>query len=268
MDPVFSLIDIVLHIDKYLPGIIDTYGIWTYLILFGIIFCETGLVVIPYLPGDSLLFVGGAMAGAGYLNIELLLISLFAAAVIGDTVNYWIGDFLEPKLETIHFINKDHLKKTQDFYIKYGGKTIIIGRFIPIVRTFAPFVAGIGTMNSFQGLKVKEFYGDRFAAFAFEHNFGEVIPGVFRIPNVASFGLEFLIFGNIGYSEFSDNTLFSPIDGETMKQKQTAITKDKFYYEAGIGINQILIFLRFDISARFTQNDAPKFFFTLGGASF
>jgi hypothetical protein len=129
-------------------------------------------------------------------------------------------------------------------------------------------VSGIGTMNSFQGLKVKEFYGDRFAAFAFEHNFGEVIPGVFRIPNVASFGLEFLIFGNIGYSEFSDNALFSPVDGETMKQKQTAITKDKFYYEAGIGINQILIFLRFDISARFTQNDVPKFFFTLGGASF
>jgi hypothetical protein len=122
--------------------------------------------------------------------------------------------------------------------------------------------------NSFRGMGVKEFYGDRFASIAFEHNFGEVIPGVLKIPNVASFGLEFLLFGNIGYSEFTENSTFSPTDKSSIYSKQTAITEDKFYYEAGIGINQILIFLRFDISARFSQHDVPKFFFTLGAASF
>ena len=101
----------------------------------------------PFLPGDSLLFAIGAIAARGTLDVFLLFFILAIAAILGDTVNYWIGKFLEPKLETIHFINKDNLKKTQDFYDKYGGKTIIIGRFIPIVRTFAPFVAGIGTMN-------------------------------------------------------------------------------------------------------------------------
>ena len=149
MDPIFSLIDLVLHIDKYLPGIIDTYGLWTYLILFLIIFCETGLVVMPYLPGDSLLFVAGAMAGAGYLNIEILLISLFAAAVIGDTVNYWIGNTAGMKLleKNYSLVRREHLEKTQEYFNRYGGITIVIARFIPFIRTFAPFLAGVGKMR-------------------------------------------------------------------------------------------------------------------------
>lgn len=128
-------------------------------------------------------------------------------------------------------------------------------------------VSGIGG-NSFRGMDVKEFYGDRFAFIAFEHNFGEIIPGVFKIPNVASFGLEFIAFGNIGYSEFTDNSIFSSINGDYLRRKQTATTSDEYYYEAGIGINQILIFLRVDVSARFSQTDVPKFFFTLGASTF
>ena len=149
MDPVFSLIDLVLHFDKYLPGIISTYGLWTYLILFGIIFCETGLVVMPYLPGDSLLFVAGAMAGAGYLNIEILLITLFAAAVIGDTVNYWIGNTTGMKLleKNYSLVRREHLEKTREYFTRYGGITIVIARFIPFIRTFAPFLAGVGKMS-------------------------------------------------------------------------------------------------------------------------
>jgi membrane-associated protein len=149
MDPIFSLIDLVIHFDKYLPGIIDTYGIWTYLILFVIIFCETGLVVMPYLPGDSLLFVAGAMAGAGYLNIEILLLSLFAAAVLGDTVNYWIGNTTGMKVleKNYSLVRREHLEKTQEYFTRYGGITIVIARFIPFIRTFAPFLAGVGKMN-------------------------------------------------------------------------------------------------------------------------
>jgi membrane-associated protein len=149
MDPVFSLIDLVIHFDKYLPGIIDTYGIWTYLILFVIIFCETGLVVMPYLPGDSLLFVAGAMAGSGYLNVEILLISLFIAAVVGDTVNYWIGNTAGMKVLEKNYclVRRDHLEKTQEYFARYGGITIVIARFIPFIRTFAPFLAGVGKMS-------------------------------------------------------------------------------------------------------------------------
>lgn len=147
MEFIKTAIDFILHIDRHLDAITTEYGTLTYVILFAIIFAETGLVVTPFLPGDSLLFAIGAIAARGTLDVFFLFFILAIAAILGDTVNYWIGKFLEPKLETIHFINKDHLKKTQDFYDKYGGKTIIIGRFIPIVRTFAPFVAGIGTMN-------------------------------------------------------------------------------------------------------------------------
>lgn len=149
MDPFFYIIDLVLHFDKYLPGIIDTYGLWTYLILFVIIFCETGLVVMPYLPGDSLLFVAGALAGTGYLNIEILLISLFAAAVIGDTVNYWIGNTTGMKLleKNYSLVRREHLEKTQEYFTRYGGITIVIARFIPFIRTFAPFLAGVGKMS-------------------------------------------------------------------------------------------------------------------------
>ena len=148
MDPFFSLIDLVLHFDKSLPGIIQTYGFWTYLLLFLIIFCETGLVVMPYLPGDSLLFIAGALAGTGYINIELLLIVFFIAAVLGDTINYWIGHTVGMKLVEKRYciVRRDHLEKTQDYFNRYGGVTIVIARFIPFIRTFAPFLAGIGKM--------------------------------------------------------------------------------------------------------------------------
>jgi len=149
MDPFFYIFDLIIHFDKYLPGIIDTYGLWTYLILFVIIFCETGLVVMPYLPGDSLLFVAGAMAGSGYLNIEILLISLFAAAVIGDTVNYWIGNTAGMKVleKNYSLVRREHLEKTKEYFTRYGGVTIVIARFIPFIRTFAPFLAGVGKMK-------------------------------------------------------------------------------------------------------------------------
>jgi membrane-associated protein len=149
MDPFFFLFDLVIHFDKYLPGIIETYGFWTYLILFVIIFCETGLVVMPYLPGDSLLFVAGALAGNGYLNPEVLIVSLIVAAVIGDTANYWIGHTLGMKVleKKYCMIRRDHLEKTEEFFIRYGGLTIVIARFIPFIRTFAPFLAGVGKMS-------------------------------------------------------------------------------------------------------------------------
>jgi membrane-associated protein len=149
MDIPLILIDHVLHIDKYLPGIIENYGLWTYLILFAIIFCETGFVVLPYLPGDSLLFVAGTLAGAGYLNIEILLITLLAAAILGDTVNYWIGHTVGLKVleKKYSFVKIGHLEKTREYFGKYGGITIIIARFIPFIRTFAPFLAGVGKMR-------------------------------------------------------------------------------------------------------------------------
>jgi membrane-associated protein len=145
-----TLIDLFLHLDKHLNEIISQYGTWTYLILFLIVFCETGLVVTPFLPGDSLLFAAGAIAALGSLNVFWLFVLLSTAAIIGDTVNYWIGAWLGPKVfhrENVRFLNKKHLERTHKFYEKYGGKTIIIARFVPIVRTFAPFVAGIGTMS-------------------------------------------------------------------------------------------------------------------------
>jgi membrane-associated protein len=149
MDLLFAILDFVIHFDHYLPGIIATYGFWTYLILFIIIFCETGLVVLPYLPGDSLLFVAGALAGAGYLNIEILLVSLIAAAVIGDSVNYWIGHHIGMKIfeKKYSFVRRDHLEKTEEYFSRYGGLTIVIARFIPFIRTFAPFLAGVGKMR-------------------------------------------------------------------------------------------------------------------------
>ena len=149
MDPFFIIIDLVIHFDKYLPGIIETYGFWTYLILFAIIFCETGLVVMPYLPGDSLLFVAGALAGNGYLNTEILVVTLVAAAVLGDTANYWIGHTVGMKVleKKYCMIRRDHLEKTEEFFTRYGGLTIVIARFVPFIRTFAPFLAGVGKMG-------------------------------------------------------------------------------------------------------------------------
>jgi len=146
-----QIIDFVLHIDHHLSEIIRDYKVWTYLILFLIIFAETGFVVTPFLPGDSLLFAAGALIGAGDtgLNIFLLALLLFIAAFAGDSVNYEIGKYYGPKAFSgkIKFLKKEYLVKTQEFFVRHGGKTIIYARFVPIVRTFAPFVAGIGIMD-------------------------------------------------------------------------------------------------------------------------
>jgi membrane-associated protein len=150
MELLLKGIDILLHLDKYLDLMIQTMGIWSYVIIFLIIFCETGLVVTPVLPGDSLLFAIGTFAAMGSFDIALVLILLTIAAIAGDTVNYWIGNYLGPKVfhyEDSRFFKKKHLERTHQFYEKHGGKTIIIARFIPIIRTFAPFVAGIGNMT-------------------------------------------------------------------------------------------------------------------------
>lgn len=150
MELISKLIDLFLHLDKHLNEIIGQYGAWTYLILFLIIFCETGLVVTPFLPGDSLLFAAGAFAALGSLNVFWLFVLLSIAAIAGDTINYWMGHWVGPKVfyrENVRFLNKKHLDRTHEFYERYGGKTIIIARFIPIIRTFAPFVAGIGSMS-------------------------------------------------------------------------------------------------------------------------
>ncbi len=150
MDIIIYFIDFFIHLDKYLPVIIQSFGIWAYVIVFLVIFCETGLVVTPILPGDSLLFALGSFAALGALNIEILLISLCIAAIAGDTVNYSIGHFIGPKVfhyEDGRFFKKEYLQRTHQFYEKHGGKTIIIARFMPIIRTFAPFVAGIGAMT-------------------------------------------------------------------------------------------------------------------------
>jgi len=144
------MLDIVLHLDKHLNDVIQSYGVWTYLILFVIVFCETGLVVTPFLPGDSLLFAAGALAASGPpLRPGWLFVLLSVAAVAGDTVNYWIGHLFGEALTRRYprVVKKEHLERTHAFFEKYGGETIIIARFVPIVRTFAPFVAGIGNMT-------------------------------------------------------------------------------------------------------------------------
>ncbi len=145
-----KFVDLVLHLDKHLGNLIDLYHLWIYGILFVVIFCETGLVVTPVLPGDSLLFAAGTFAAIGKLNVVVLFVILAAAAVLGDTVNYWIGHYLGPRVfheEKIRFLKREYLERTHRFYEKHGGKTIIIARFVPIIRTFAPFVAGIGSMS-------------------------------------------------------------------------------------------------------------------------
>ena len=145
-----DLIDFILHVDEHLFEFIKNYGVWVYGILFLIIFVETGLVVMPFLPGDSLLFAAGALAAStGAMDPVVLIILLFIAAVLGDTLNYHIGKYIGPRVFEIEsrFINKEHLVKTSQFFDKHGGKTIIFARFIPFARTFAPFVAGAGSMN-------------------------------------------------------------------------------------------------------------------------
>ncbi len=178
MEVIQHLIDLFLHLDKHLNEIINEYGTWTYLILFLIIFCETAFVVTPFLPGDSLLFAAGTFAALGALDPLWLCVLLIIAAVAGDAVNYSIGNFIGPRAFTSdsRFLKKEHLQRTHEFYEKYGGKTIILARFIPIVRTFAPFVAGIGQMTY-----------RRFATF-------NVVGGALW---VISFTLAGLFFGNL-----------------------------------------------------------------------
>jgi membrane-associated protein len=150
MELIKRIIDIALHLDRYLGGVIQQYGPWTYGILFVVIFIETGFVVMPFLPGDSLLFAAGTFAALKALDIRLLILLLSAAAVIGDTVNYWIGHHIGPRVfrkEDSRFFKKEYLDRTHAFYEKHGGKTIIIARFVPIIRSFAPFVAGVGRMS-------------------------------------------------------------------------------------------------------------------------
>jgi membrane-associated protein len=196
MDYIKFLIDFILHIDEHLTQIIAQYGTWTYAILFGIIFVETGLVIMPFLPGDSLLFAAGAFASRGALNPFVLTVLLSIAAVIGDTVNYWIGRYFGPRVfrTDSKLLNKRHLDRAQEFYNRHGGKAIVMARFVPIVRTFAPFVAGVGAMN--------------YPKFLFYNVFGGILwislfvwAGYFfgNIPTVEK-NFELVIFAIIGLS--------------------------------------------------------------------
>ncbi len=149
MEVIATVIDLFLHLDEYLSQIITRYGTWTYLILGFVIFMETGFVVTPFLPGDSLLFAAGTFAALGALDIWLVFILLFAAAVLGDTANYWIGHAIGPRVFTMNsrWFKREYLERTHRFYERHGGVTIFLARFIPIIRTFAPFVAGVGEMT-------------------------------------------------------------------------------------------------------------------------
>lgn len=149
MSMLTDLLDLFLHLDTHLGTILNTFGLWTYALLFGVIFLETGFVVTPFLPGDSLLFAAGTFAALGYLNLAWLFLLLALAAILGDTANYWIGHLLREQVHAgkIRFIKQAHLERTHAFYEKHGGKAVILGRFVPIVRTFVPFVAGVGAMT-------------------------------------------------------------------------------------------------------------------------
>lgn len=150
MEIINLLIEWILHIDRHLGELIQQFGPWIYALMFVVVFCETGLVVTPILPGDSLLFALGTFAGMGQLDLTTLLVLLIAAAILGDSVNYWLGSLLGPKIfrgEKVRFLNRKHLDKTHEFFERYGGKAIILARFMPIFRTFVPFVAGMGRMT-------------------------------------------------------------------------------------------------------------------------
>jgi membrane-associated protein len=181
MEMILKFFDILLHLDKYINVVIQDYGQWTYLILFLIVFCETGLVVTPFLPGDSLLFVAGAFAALGSLNLVWVLVLLSVAAILGDTINYWVGNYIGPKvfqMQNSRIFRKEYLDRTHQFYEKYGPITIVIGRFVPIIRTFAPFLAGVGSMT----------YG-KFLTY-------NVVGGIFWI---FSFTLGGYFFGNLPF---------------------------------------------------------------------
>ena len=150
MEWISSFVDVILHLDQHLLVLVQNYGPWIYGILFLILFCETGLVVTPFLPGDSLLFVAGAIAGAGSMNVHLLVMLLLAAAVLGDSLNYAVGHYIGPKVfrfDDSWFFKKAYVERTHRFFERHGGKTIVLARFVPIIRTYAPFVAGIGAMD-------------------------------------------------------------------------------------------------------------------------
>lgn len=150
MEMLTQLIDLFLHFDRHLEALQQDYGAWTYGVLFLIVFCETGLIVTPFLPGDSLLFAAGALATNGVLSLPTLLVLFGVSAILGDTVNYTMGRRFGERLlamQKIPFVKREHIVRTQEFFSRYGNKTIVIARFVPIVRTFAPFVAGIGQMN-------------------------------------------------------------------------------------------------------------------------
>ena len=150
MELLTGFVDVVLHLDRHMQWLVANYGAWIYLILFAIVFCETGLVVMPFLPGDSMLFVAGTLAAAGDMYIHGLFAALATASFLGDNTNYWIGRYIGPhafKREGSRLLNPAHLERTQRFYDRHGAKTIFFARFIPIIRTFAPFVAGIGHMR-------------------------------------------------------------------------------------------------------------------------
>ena len=150
MEILAQFIDIVLNLEKHLAWVVQNYGVYVYVILFAIIFCETGLVVTPFLPGDSLLFVAGTLAATGHMDVHGVFAALCAASFLGDNTNYWVGRFVGPKVfrsASSRFLNREHLERTHQFYQRHGGKTIVVARFMPIVRTFAPFVAGIGRMH-------------------------------------------------------------------------------------------------------------------------
>ena len=213
MDSVFelllNLVNIFIHLDEYLGEIIRDYGVWSHGILFVIIFMETGVVVTPFLPGDSLIFAAGTFAGMGDMNVWLVFILLSAAAVLGDTANYWIGHYIGPRAfsGSVPFLKKEYLDRTHAFYEKHGGKTIILARFVPIIRTFAPFVAGVGAMtyshfisyNIIGGViwvALFTFGGYFFGQLPFvQDNFSFVVIGIILIsvlPAVYEFGKEWL----------------------------------------------------------------------------
>ncbi len=149
MELLGQIVDIVLHLDQHLAWFLNQYGTWIYALLFLIVFAETGLVVMPFLPGDSLLFVAGTLAGGGGMHVGWLAATLMAAAIMGDSTNYWIGRYVGPKVfkrEDSWFFHRNHLMRTERFYERHGGKTVVLARFLPILRTFAPFVAGVGRM--------------------------------------------------------------------------------------------------------------------------
>jgi len=206
MEFISRVVDFILHLDKYLSTLIQNYGLWTYAILFTVIFVETGFVVMPFLPGDSLLFAAGTFAALKALNVWWLFLLLSAAAVLGDTVNYWVGHFVGPRVftkEKSRFFKKEYLERTHRFYEKYGAETIIIARFVPIIRSFAPFVAGIGSMSYWKFISYNVIGGIGWVAvFVFggyffgniplvKNNFGIVIIAIIVISTIPA-AVEFL----------------------------------------------------------------------------